>query len=161
VLWGRVRHDAGFCCGLFRFKECRAHLRTYADSVGVRKRFWATAHRPNEAEQRILYERPPCDCGDHGRIDASSHPGLATQTSCCERCGTKSRRSRHAFQMTRRERAGANERETCMVPADPRCVRRSRGMDRAALLQAERAACFLHRRARVAASLFPIPSGGR
>jgi hypothetical protein len=61
--------------------------------------------------------------------------------------------------MTALERTGTSERETYMVPSDSRFVRRSRGMDQAALLQAKLAACFVHRCDRVVTLHFPIPSG--
>ena len=73
VLRGRVRHHAGFCCRLLRIEERWAHLWPHAHRLGLRQRIWAAADRTYAAEQRVVYERSPCDRRHHGRIHVSAH----------------------------------------------------------------------------------------
>ena len=64
---------------------------------GLRQRIRTVAHRTHAADQRIVYERPPCDCRHHGGIDGSAYPGFTAQV-CKGGNGFDRRRIAHVFQ---------------------------------------------------------------
>ena len=83
-----------------RMGSQRADLRTYAYGVGRCKRIRSVAYRAFAANQRIVYERSPCDRRHYGRIDRAADTRFTTQSSYNKIRWLEVRCPGHRFQMS-------------------------------------------------------------
>ena len=79
VLRRRIRHHARLHGRLLRIEECRSHLRTDADRVGLRKRIWTAHDRATAPIKRIVCKRTACYLSHPRRIGTFAHTGVASQ----------------------------------------------------------------------------------